>query len=59
MSVEDILYQAEAEGVRELVFEEVRKLRTNDTKYWETKDIFEKALNNVREKIKENESIQR
>jgi hypothetical protein len=59
MSVEDILYQAEAEGIRELVFEEVRKLRTNDTKYWETKDIFEKALNNVREKIKENESIQR
>lgn len=59
MSVEDILYQAEAEGIRELVFEEVRKLRTIDTKYWETKDIFEKALNNVRQQIKENESIQR
>ena len=59
MSVEDILYQAEYEGIRELVFEEVRRLRTTDTKYWETKTIFETALNNVRQQIKENENIQR
>lgn len=60
MSVEDILFEAEAEGIRELVFTEVNRLRKESEKnYWETKDIFEEAIKNVREKIKENESIQR
>lgn len=60
MSIEDILFEAEAEGIRELVFTEVNRLRRESEKtYWETKDIFEEAIKNVREKIKENESIQR
>ena len=59
MSVEDILFEAEAEGIRELVFTEVNRLRKESDKEitGRTKDIFEEAIKNVREKIKENESI--
>ena len=55
MSAEDILYQAHYEGIKELVFIESKRLRSENTKKWkyaEYGDVVEQAYKNVKEKQK-------
>ena len=47
--LEDILYEAFNEGIRDEVLLEVSRLRKeNDKKYYESRDVFELAIMNVR-----------
>jgi hypothetical protein len=62
MTLEDILYEAWQKGIKDDVFEEVNRLRGIDGyKHYETKRIYEEALNNVLKTLEEksNENIQR
>ena len=55
MSAEDILYQAHYEGIKELVFVESKRLRSENPKKWkyaEYGDVVEQAYKNVKEKLK-------
>lgn len=55
-SVEDILYQAHYEGIRELVFIESKRLRIEEPrkyKYAEYLVVLEEAYKNVKENLKE------
>ena len=55
MSAEDILYQAHYEGIKELVFIESKRLRSENPKKWkyaEYGDVVEQAYKNVKEKLK-------
>jgi len=60
-NVEDILYKAHTEGIREDVFTESKRLREEDPKkyrYKEYADVLEEAYRNVVEqKNKKNENI--
>lgn len=54
MSAEDILYQAHYEGIKDLVFEESKRLRTEDPKKWKYAEyvvVLEEAYKIVKEKI--------
>ena len=60
MSAEDILYQAESEGLRDEVFKESRLMRANENswKYKEYSDCIEEAYKRVKDrKNKNNENI--
>jgi|TARA_R110000796_G_scaffold16905_4_gene52439 prophage maintenance system killer protein len=47
--LEDILYEAFNEGIRDEVLLEVSRLRKeNAKKYYESRDVFELAIMNVR-----------
>lgn len=55
-SVEDILYQAHYEGIKELVFIESKRLRIEEPrkyKYAEYLVVLEEAYKNVKENLKE------
>ena len=60
MSAEEILYQAHSEGIKELVFAESKKMRTEEPKwkYTEYSDCIEEAYRRVKErKNKKDENI--
>tara|TARA_Y100000389_G_scaffold147444_1_gene146320 strand:+ start:535 stop:717 length:183 start_codon:yes stop_codon:yes gene_type:complete len=60
MSAEDILYQAHYEGIKELVFAESKRLRSEEPKKWKYADygdVVEQAYKNVKQKQKRNESL--
>ena len=53
-SAEDILYKAHYEGIKDLVFEESKRLRTEDPKKWKYAEyvvVLEEAYKIVKEKI--------
>jgi hypothetical protein len=55
-SVEDILYQAHYEGIKELVFIESKRLKAEEPgkyKYAEYLVVLEDAYKNVKENLKE------
>tara|TARA_R110000803_G_scaffold78949_1_gene144292 strand:+ start:843 stop:1031 length:189 start_codon:yes stop_codon:yes gene_type:complete len=60
-AAEDILYRAHHEGIKDLVFEESKRLRTEDPKKWKYVEytvVLEEAYNNIKEKLKKrNENI--
>tara|TARA_R100001377_G_C3081088_1_gene72445 strand:+ start:221 stop:406 length:186 start_codon:yes stop_codon:yes gene_type:complete len=59
-NAEDILYQAHFEGIKELVFIESKKMRTEEPKwkYTEYSDCIEEAYKRVKaRKNKKNENI--
>tara|TARA_Y100000389_G_scaffold181835_1_gene197903 strand:+ start:1480 stop:1656 length:177 start_codon:yes stop_codon:yes gene_type:complete len=54
MSAEDILYQAHYEGIKDLVFAESKRLKTENPKKWkyvEYGDVIEQAYKNVKKKL--------
>ena len=59
-AAEDILYKAHYEGIKDLVFNETKRLRAEDPKwkYVEYSDLIGEAYRIVKEKLKKrNENI--
>jgi len=60
-AAEDILYKAHYEGIKDLVFNESKRLRAEDPKKWKYVEyvvVLEEAYNNIKEKLKKrNENI--
>jgi len=56
-TAEDILYQAHYEGIKDLVFIESKRLRTDNPKKWKYADygdVIDQAYKNVKEKLNKN-----
>ena len=56
-TAEDILYQAHYDGIKDLVFKESKRLRSENPKKWKYADygdVIEQAYKNVKEKLNKN-----